>query len=83
MTANFKELECRAEYVRKKSAVCQDETCRLLESEADDMTLEIERAWLEGTISAEEEQELSEKLREACRQLSSNLEETGNEANLQ
>ena len=70
MSTNIKELESRVEYVRKESTACRNKACKFLESEADDLTLEIESAWLEGTISAEEEQVLSEKLREAYRQLS-------------
>ena len=73
MSANVKELESRVEYVGKESTACQNKACRFLESEADELTLEIESAWLEGTISAEEEQVLSEKLREAYRRLSPGL----------
>jgi hypothetical protein len=70
MAANIKELESRVEFVRKESTACQNEACSILESEADDLTLEIESAWLEGTISVEEEQELAEKLRVTYRHLS-------------
>ena len=73
MSVNIKELESRVEYVRKESTTCRNQACRFLVFEADDLTLEIESAWLEGTISADEEQLLSEKLREAYRRLSPGL----------
>jgi len=70
MTVNIKELESRVEYVRQESTACRSEVCRSLESEADDLSLEIEHAWIAGTISAEKEQVLSEKLSDAYRHLS-------------
>jgi len=70
MTVDIRELESRVEHVRKESTACSSEGCGFLASEADDLGLEVERAWLEGVISAEMEEVLSEKLREAYRNMS-------------
>ncbi|MEJ2688396.1 MAG: hypothetical protein P8130_00315 [Deltaproteobacteria bacterium] len=70
MSTNIKELENRVEYVRQESTACRGEVCRTLESEADDLSLEIEHAFIAGTISAGEEEVLSEKLRYAYNHLS-------------
>lgn len=69
MTANIKDLENRVEYVRQESTACRSEVCRALESEADDLRLEVEGARIAGNISRDKAFVLSEKLRDAYQHL--------------
>ncbi len=69
MTANIKNLGNRIETLRQESTACRSELCRSLESEADQLSNEVESARIRGTISSREGQVLSLKLRETYRHL--------------
>ena len=73
MNVNLVELENRIEYIKQESTACRSEVCRSLESEADELSMQVESARIAGKISPQKERVLSEKLQDAYRHFGAEL----------